>query len=87
MECFVRQDGEGDCFFRFAVDAVVGGRAEKGRVECVAESTHELRILYAAAGSDHFVDAHFRGDESLQRRRDRLGSERVGGGHGVGGFK
>ena len=70
VEAFVGQDGEGDGFFRVAVDAELGGRPEPRGVERVPQPPRQLRVPDAAAGGDDLVDAHLRSHEALERPGD-----------------
>ena len=44
------QDGEGDGFFRVAVDTEVGGRPKQRGIERIPQPPHQLRVPDAAAG-------------------------------------
>ena len=65
MEAFIGQNGEGDGFFRVAVDTEVGGRPKQRGIERIPQPPHQLRVLDAAAGGDDLVDSHLRSNEVL----------------------
>ena len=69
------QNRERDGLFRVRIDAVVGGGGQLRAGQKFAQAPHELSIVHAAAGSDHFASLSVR--ISIGDRRWRCSSVAV----------